>query len=59
MALQMRDECEHCHARVAPDGEANLVVLSGDVNLYVMRLATAAGSMLLLLYGLVWESDKP
>lgn len=22
MALQMRDECEHCHAQVTPDGEA-------------------------------------
>lgn len=26
MALQMRDECEHCHARVAPDGEAYICV---------------------------------
>jgi hypothetical protein len=28
-----------------------------DANLYVWRLGVAALSMLLLLYGLVWESD--
>jgi hypothetical protein len=28
-----------------------------DVNLYTWRLSTAAISMALLLYGLVWESD--
>lgn len=28
-----------------------------DVNLYRWRLAVAAGSMLLLVYGLVFESD--
>ena len=27
------------------------------VNLYTLRLAVAAGSMILLLYGLVFESD--
>ena len=34
----------------------DLMVLP-DLNLYVWRLAVAAFSMLLLLYGLVWESD--
>ena len=28
------------------------------INLYVWRLAVAAAAMLLLLYGLVWESDR-
>jgi hypothetical protein len=28
-----------------------------DVNLYVWRLATAAASMTLLVYGLVFESE--
>jgi len=28
-----------------------------EVDLYRLRLATAAISMLLLLYGLIWESD--
>ncbi|MGN6191724.1 MAG: DUF1272 domain-containing protein [Rhodanobacteraceae bacterium] len=26
MALQMRGECEHCHAQVTPDGEAWICV---------------------------------
>jgi hypothetical protein len=35
----------------------DLVLLPHDVNLYQLRLATAAVAMLLLLYGLVWESE--
>ena len=34
----------------------DLVVLP-DVNLYRYRLATAVVAMLVLLYGLIWESD--
>ena len=34
----------------------DLIVLP-SVNLYRMRLGTAAVSMLLLLYGLIWESE--
>lgn len=26
MALQMRGECEHCHAQMTPDGEAFICV---------------------------------
>ena len=37
----------------------DLVVLSGTTDLYLLRLGAAAVAMLLLLYGLVWESDKP
>ncbi len=33
------------------------LVIFPQVNLYPMRLATAAASMLLLLYGLIWESE--
>jgi len=33
------------------------LVIFPDVNLYVLRLGTAAASMLLLLYGLIWESE--
>jgi hypothetical protein len=33
------------------------IVLIPESNLYVLRLATAAAAMVLLLYGLVWESD--
>lgn len=33
------------------------LVLVPDVSLYLWRQAVAAVSMLLLLYGLVWESD--
>lgn len=32
------------------------LVIVPDVNLYVWRLATAAVSMALLLYGLIWDS---
>jgi hypothetical protein len=35
----------------------DLVLLPATVNLYLLRLSTAAVAMLLLLYGLVWESD--
>lgn len=35
----------------------DIVLLSGRVDLYYMRLGTAAVAMLLLLYGLVWESE--
>ncbi len=35
----------------------DLVVLAADVSLYVARLATAALGMMLLLYGLVFESE--
>ena len=34
------------------------LVLLPEVNLYVWRLAVAAGAMLVLVYGLVWESEK-
>ena len=33
------------------------LVLITDVDLYRYRLATAAVAMLLLLYGLIWESE--
>lgn len=26
MALQMRDQCEHCHTALSPDGEAYICV---------------------------------
>lgn len=35
----------------------DLILLPDSINLYMARLATAAGSMLLLLYGLVFESE--
>jgi hypothetical protein len=35
----------------------DLVVVSARIDLYVLRLSTAAASMLLLIYGLVWESE--
>lgn len=35
----------------------DLVLLSGNVDLYLLRLFTAAFAMLLLLYGLIWESE--
>ncbi len=35
----------------------DLTLLAGDVDLYLLRLSTAAASMLLLLYGLIWESE--
>ncbi|HZU24491.1 MAG TPA: DUF5985 family protein [Bryobacteraceae bacterium] len=34
----------------------DLVILP-NVDLYVLRLGTAAVSMLLLLYGLIWDSE--
>ena len=36
----------------------DLAVLPGSVSLYLVRLATAAAAMLLLIYGLVWESEE-
>jgi hypothetical protein len=33
------------------------LAIAADVSLYTWRLAIAAGSMLLLLYGLIFESD--
>lgn len=35
----------------------DLILLPADVNLYLLRLVTAAVAMLILLYGLVWESE--
>ncbi len=35
----------------------DLVILP-DVDLYLWRLITAAVSMLILIYGLIWEGDK-
>jgi len=35
----------------------DLVLLPTSVDLYLLRLSTAAVAMLLMLYGLVWESD--
>ena len=32
------------------------LVIFPDVDLYILRLGMAAASMLLLLYGLIWES---
>jgi hypothetical protein len=34
------------------------LVLVAEVDLYRYRLATAASAMLLLLYGLIWESKS-
>jgi hypothetical protein len=34
------------------------LIFAPDVNLYVWRLGVAAVAMLVLLYGLVWESDR-
>jgi hypothetical protein len=33
------------------------LVIFPQINLYPLRLGTAAASMLLLLYGLIWESE--
>lgn len=33
------------------------LVIFPEINLYPLRLGTAAASMLLLLYGLIWESE--
>jgi hypothetical protein len=35
----------------------DLVLLPSQIDLYTLRLATAAAAMLVLLYGLIWESD--
>ena len=35
----------------------DLVITPPDVSLYTWRLATAAGAMLLLLFGLIWEGE--
>lgn len=35
----------------------DLLVLPATVDLYVWRLSAAALAMLLLVYGLIWESD--
>ena len=35
----------------------DLVLLGDDLSLYMWRLSTAAASMLLLVYGLVFESE--
>lgn len=35
----------------------DLVLLPTSADLYLLRLSTAALSMLLLVYGLVWESE--
>lgn len=35
----------------------DLVLLPAAVDLYLLRLATAAGAMLILLFGLIWDSD--
>jgi hypothetical protein len=35
----------------------DLVITPPDVTLYLWRLATAAGAMTLLLFGLIWEGE--
>ncbi len=35
----------------------DMILLPTEVSLYRLRLATAAGSMLLLVYGLIFESE--
>jgi len=35
----------------------DLIVLPAQIDLYPLRLATAAVAMLLLLYGLIWEAE--
>jgi hypothetical protein len=35
----------------------DLVIWPTEVSLYRLRLGTAASAMLLLLYGLIWESE--
>jgi hypothetical protein len=35
----------------------DLVMVPASVDLYLLRLSTAVASMLLLIYGLVWESE--
>jgi hypothetical protein len=34
------------------------LVLFPDKDLYLWRLTTAAGAMLVLVYGLIWEGEK-
>jgi hydrogenase/urease accessory protein HupE len=34
------------------------LVLLPNVNLYLLRLLVATGSMLILLYGLIWEGQQ-
>jgi hypothetical protein len=34
------------------------LVLFPDKDLYLWRLVTAAGAMLVLVYGLIWEGEK-
>jgi hypothetical protein len=36
----------------------DLVVYPAEVNLYLWRLGTAAAAMVVLLYGLIWESGE-
>ena len=35
----------------------DLIMLPAEINLYPLRLATAAAAMLLLLSGLIWEGE--
>jgi hypothetical protein len=35
----------------------DLILMPTDVSLYTWRLATAAGAMALLVYGLIWEGE--
>jgi hypothetical protein len=35
----------------------DLVLIGPEVSLHLHRLGVAAGAMLVLLYGLIWESD--
>jgi hypothetical protein len=35
----------------------DLILLPAQIDLYPLRLATAAAAMLLLLYGLIWEGE--
>ena len=35
----------------------DLILTPPELSLYVWRLATAAGAMALLLYGLIWEGE--
>jgi hypothetical protein len=35
----------------------DLIILPAEINLYPLRLATAAAAMLLLLSGLIWEGE--
>jgi hypothetical protein len=35
----------------------DLIILPVQIDLYPLRLATAAAAMLLLLYGLIWEEE--